>query len=110
LCLLTLYQFSQISCAYLKVLKFVEYKMEHEETAELAVSKNEDYSSMSLYLDNDGGIQLVGYDSGPGIQDFFGKDDYECWAIVPPAAVGRLAFALLKENFKGIINAVHESL
>lgn len=82
--------------------------MEHEEKAELAVTKNEDYSSVNLYLDNEGAIQLVGYDSGPGIQTFFGKDDYECWAIVPPAAVGRLAFALLKEKFTGKINAVHE--
>jgi len=82
--------------------------VEHQEIAELAVKQDQDYSSVQLYLDNDGAIQMFGYDSGPGVQAFFCKDDYECWVTVPPAAVGRLAFALLKEKFTGNLSAVHD--
>jgi hypothetical protein len=64
--------------------------------------------SVQLYLDNHGAIQMFGYDSGPGVQAFFCKDDYECWVTVPPTAVARLAFALLKEKFTGNLSAVHD--
>ena len=82
--------------------------MEYQEKAELAIKHDRDHSSVQLYLDNDGAIQMFSYDSGPGVQAFFGKDDHECWVTVPPAAVGRLAFALLKEKFTGKLSAVHD--
>ena len=63
---------------------------------------------MRLTLRADGSIEFFSHDIGPGVEEAFGRDEYECGATVPPSAVGRLAFALLRDKFAGRLNAVHE--
>ena len=75
---------------------------------QLAVKDGKEYSSVRLYLDPDGTIRMEGHDMGPNVEKFFDHDDYEYDTIVPSSAVGRLAFALLKDRFRENLNAVHE--
>jgi hypothetical protein len=76
-------------------------------TIEIARHKAERFSTGTyLTLENDGGIKLDAEDSGEAVTECWGKDDYECWVDVPPAAVGKLAFELMRDKYAGDWKAV----
>jgi hypothetical protein len=65
------------------------------------------HSSAYLTLKDDGEIRLSALDYGPFVEKWFGHDrDYEYWVKVPPAAVPKLAFELLREKFSDQKNPV----
>jgi hypothetical protein len=58
------------------------------------------HSSAYLALEDDGKIRMSAVDYGPFVEKWFGHDrDYKYWVDVPAAAVGKLAFELLREKF-----------
>ena len=64
-------------------------------------------SNTHLELMNDGAIKLGAIDYGPFVEECWGRDrDYEYWVDVPPTAVGKLAFELMKEKYAGDWEAV----
>ena len=83
--------------------------MENLETIELARRdvKGKDFSSVTLTLHNNGSIEFFSNDIGPGVEEAFGRDEFECATIVPQSAVGHLAFVLLKDKYAGNLDAVH---
>ena len=82
--------------------------MQHEEMVQLAVKNGEEYLSVRLYLESDGTIRIDGQDMGPNVKAFWDHDDYEYMVSVPSSAVGKLAFELLRDKFKGKLRAVEE--
>jgi hypothetical protein len=75
---------------------------------EIARQEGSEFRSVRLELQADGGIRLHAYDMGTAAVQMFGRDEYEFWVTVPPEAVGRLAFELLKERFQDRLQAVTE--
>jgi hypothetical protein len=75
---------------------------------EIARHKAERFSTDTyLTLMNDGGIKLDAEDTGPAVKEAWGRDgEYEYWVDVPPAAVGKLAFELMREKYAGDWEAV----
>jgi hypothetical protein len=80
--------------------------LENEISAMLSLQDSAEYRSVRLSLDSAGAIKMDAHDMGPTVQQVWGRDDYEFSVTVPPAAVARLAFELLKEKFTGNIGAV----
>jgi hypothetical protein len=73
---------------------------------EIARQEGTEFRSIYLRVEDDGGIKMDGQDIGPNVKRFWGDDDYEFWVRVPPAAVSKLAFELLREKFSGQMGAV----
>lgn len=61
--------------------------------------------TIDLIAEPDGGITLSGGDIGRAVEEHFGDSDWEFWTKIPPAAVQRLAFALLRERYTGRTDA-----
>ena len=76
------------------------------EEAELALQDGGEFRSVQLQLQADGGIRLHAFDKGAKATLTFGREDYEFWVTIPPQAVGRLAFVLMRERFNGNLQAV----
>ncbi len=77
-------------------------------TTEIYRQHGENFRSIMLTLEPNGTIMVDTQDMGPIVQQVFGDSDYEFWIRVPPEAVGRLAFALLKKLYAGRDRAVDE--
>jgi len=77
-------------------------------TTEIYRQDGENFRSIMLTLEPSGTIMVDTQDMGPLVQQVFGDSDYEFWIRVPPEAVGRLAFALLKKLYAGRDRAVDE--
>jgi len=75
---------------------------------ELASQQGSETRIVKLQLQADGGVRLHAYDKGATAKLTFGRDEYEFWVTVPPEAVSRLAFELLREKFAGRLQAVTE--
>jgi hypothetical protein len=75
---------------------------------ELATVEGPEARSVRLQLQADGGVRLHAYDRGSTARLTFGRDEYEFWVTVPPEAVSRLAFELLRDKFAGRLQAVTE--
>ena len=73
---------------------------------EIARQDGVEFRSVGLHLEDDGGIKMDAQDIGPTVTRTWGSDDYEFWVRVPPAAVSKLAFELLREKFSGQMGAV----
>jgi hypothetical protein len=80
----------------------------HEHDIELAVQDGEEFSSIRLSLSASGAIELSGQDIGPTVREFFNHDDYEYIVTIPPEAVAKLAFELLKDRYRGNLHAVEQ--
>jgi hypothetical protein len=80
--------------------------MEIEVTVELASQDGVEYRKVRLSFDNAGAIKIDAHDMGPSVEQVWDHEDYEFCVTVPPAAVARLAFELLKEKFAGNLHAV----
>ncbi len=80
--------------------------MENETTVQLALQDGTEYRSIRLSIESTGALKIDAHDMGPNVQQFWDHDDYEFSVTVPPAAVARLAFELLKEKFAGNLRAV----
>lgn len=63
---------------------------------------------ISLFLRDDGSIQMLTEDMGQAALNSFGKEDYDYWTIIPTSAVPLLAFELLRSHFTGRVNATDE--
>jgi hypothetical protein len=59
-----------------------------------------------LSLDDGGAVTMDAQDMGPSVSQIWGDDDYEFWVRVAPAALPKLAFALLREKYAGRLDAV----
>ena len=75
---------------------------------ELAAVQGPEARTVQLQLQADGGVRLHAYDRGATAKLTFGRDEYEFWVTVPPEAVARLAFELLRDKFVGRLQAVTE--
>ena len=75
---------------------------------ELASIEGPESRTVQLQLQADGGVRLHAYDRGATARLTFGRDEYEFWVTVPPEAVARLAFELLRDKFTGRTQAVTE--
>lgn len=69
--------------------------------AERGKGEKTEFRSLKLHLEADGTIQLAGVDAGPFVEKLQGDWDYEYWLTIPPSAVPKLAFALLKKIYSG---------
>ena len=77
------------------------------DSIQLFVQDGEEFIRLYLNL-RDEGLQLLGHDIGPKVEQFWGDDDYEFWVEIKPHAMGRLAFALLRDRYAGRKHAVSE--
>lgn len=75
---------------------------------EIYRQEGENFRSIMITLEPNGTIMMDTQDIGPAVQQVFGDSDYEFWVRIPPEAVGRLAFALLKKLYAGRERAVDE--
>jgi hypothetical protein len=73
---------------------------------EIARQEATEFRAVHLSLEDDGMIKMEAQDIGPTVTAAWGDDDYEFWVTVPPAALPRLAFELLREKFSGQLGAV----
>lgn len=73
---------------------------------ELARQEGAEFRSVCLTIEEDGAIKMDAQDMGPTVTRFWGEGDYEFWVRVPPAALPKLAFELLREKFSGQLGAV----
>jgi hypothetical protein len=60
------------------------------------------------YIQADGSLSLLRGDSGDGVKQFWGDEDYDFWVDVPSSEIGKLLLLLLKEKYNGNIEAVDE--
>ncbi len=63
---------------------------------------------VSLFLRDDGSIQLLTEDTGQTALNTWGKEDYDFSTIIPASAVPLLAFELLRSQFTGRQKATDE--
>ena len=70
----------------------------HDEWGE---GEKKEIRSLNLVLEADGTIQIAGIDAGPFVEEMQGDWDYEYWLTIPPSAIPKLAFALLKKIYTG---------
>jgi hypothetical protein len=77
-------------------------------TEEIFRQEGESFRSVCVTLEPDGTLMLDAQDMGPLVKEVWGDSDYEFWCRVPPAAVGKLAFVLLKKLYAGREQAVDE--
>ncbi len=77
-----------------------------EQSVELARQEGVVSRSVRLSISPAGGIVLDAQDMGPNVKRTWDDGDYEFWVTVPPSALAKLAFELLKDKFTGEINAV----
>jgi hypothetical protein len=82
--------------------------MENETTIQLAKQDETEYRSVRLNIDRDGTIRMDTHDMGPTVERVWDHEDYEFSVEVPPFAVGRLAFELLRDKFVGNLSSVSE--
>ena len=75
---------------------------------QLAAVEGAESRTVQLQLQADGALRLHAYDRGATARLTFGRDEYEFWVTVPPDAVARLAFELLRDKFTGRLQAVTE--
>ena len=75
---------------------------------QLAAVEGAESRTVQLQLQADGALRLHAYDHGATARLTFGRDEYEFWVTVPPDAVARLAFELLRDKFTGRLQAVTE--
>ena len=75
---------------------------------ELAAVDGAETRTVRLQLQADGALRLHAYDKGATARLTFDRDEYEFWVTIPPDAVARLAFELLREKFAGRLQAVTE--
>ena len=88
-------------------MKISEEQNSEANGIQLFVQDGKEFRSVRLYL-TDGGLQLLGHDMGPKVEQFWGDDDYEFWVEIKPHAMRRLAFALLRDRYAGRKDAVSE--
>ena len=82
--------------------------MENATTIQLAKQDETEYRSVWLNVGNDGTIRMDTHDMGPTVERVWDHEDYEFSVEVPAFAVGRLAFALLREKFVGNLFGVSD--
>ena len=75
---------------------------------EIFRQEGENFRSIMVNLEADGTLVLDAQDMGPLVQQVWGDSDYEFWCRVPPEAMGKLAFALMKKLYAGREQAVDE--
>ena len=75
---------------------------------ELAAADGAEARTVRLQLQADGAVRLHAYDKGATARLTFDRDEYEFWVTVPPEAVARLAFELMRDKYAGSLQAVTE--
>jgi hypothetical protein len=66
------------------------------------------FRSNHIIADNDGSLRISAHDMGKIVEETWGADEYEFWVHIPPAAIHKLAFALMREKYAGRSGAVDE--
>jgi hypothetical protein len=82
--------------------------LENATTVQLAKQDDSEYRSVRLSIGSDGAIRMDTHDMGLSVELVWDHEDYEFSVELPPSAVGRLAFELLREKFAGNLMAVSE--
>ena len=80
----------------------------HQDTMQLALRDEEEFTSVDMALTAEGGISLSGQDLGPIVRQTWGDSDYEYGVRIAPADVPKLAFALIAEHYRGDLGAVEK--
>jgi hypothetical protein len=75
---------------------------------ELANAEGAEARTVRLQLQADGAVRLHAFDKGAKASLTHSRAEYEFWVTVPPEAVARLAFELLREKYEGRLQAVTE--
>lgn len=78
----------------------------HQDTMQLALRDEEEFTSVDVALTAEGGIDLSAQDLGPTVRQTWGDDDYEYGIRIAPADTARLAYALIAEHYSGDLRAV----
>jgi hypothetical protein len=82
--------------------------MSEPQSEEIFRQEGENFRSVMVTLETDGTLQVDAQDMGPLVEQVWGDSDYEFWCRVPPGAVGRLAYALIRKHYAGREHAVDE--
>jgi hypothetical protein len=85
-----------------------ECALENAATIQLAKQDDTEYRAVRLNIGSDGTIRMDTHDMGPIVERVWDHEDYEFSVEVPPSAVGRLAFELLRDKFAGNLKGVSE--
>ena len=77
-----------------------------DQTIEIARQEGRNFRSVRLTVGADGAVKMDAQDIGGATEEFWGEDEYEFWVCVPPTALPKLIFELLREKFAGQLGAV----
>jgi hypothetical protein len=77
-------------------------------SAEIYRQEGDSFRSVRVSVNADGSVCLDAQDMGAQVEAVWGDSDYEFWVDVPATALGKLAFALLREKYAGRSKAVDE--
>jgi hypothetical protein len=75
---------------------------------ELFQQEGDPFRSVRLYVNSDGSIRMDAKDMGTLVKEIWGDDDYEFWVDLPPEALRKLVFCLLRDKYSGRNSAVDE--
>ena len=82
--------------------------MTETHSSEIFRQEGDSFRSVRLCVNADGSVRLDAQDMGKQVEEVWGDSDYEFWVDVPAEALGKLAFALLREKYAGRSRAVDE--
>ena len=82
--------------------------LENATSVQLAKKDGVEFRSVRLNIGGDGAIRMDTHDMGPNVERVWDHEDYEFFVEVPPLALGKLAFELLRDRFAGNLKAVSE--
>jgi hypothetical protein len=82
--------------------------MSEKLSEEIFRQEGDNFRSIMVTLEADGVLQVDAQDMGPLVKEVWGDSDYEFWCRIPPEAVGKLAYALIRKHYAGREQAVDE--
>jgi hypothetical protein len=82
--------------------------MSEQLSEEIFRQEGENFRSIMVTLEADGVLQVDAQDMGPLVKEVWGDSDYEFWCRIPPEAIGKLAYALIRKHYAGREQAVDE--
>jgi hypothetical protein len=82
--------------------------MSEKLSEEIFRQEGENFRSIMVTLEADGVLQVDAQDMGPLVKEVWGDSDYEFWCRIPPEAMGKLAYALIRKHYAGREQAVDE--
>jgi hypothetical protein len=82
--------------------------MSEELAVELFRDDSHNFRSIRLEVKKDGSVKIDAQDMGKLVEGTWGDSDYEFWVEVKRKEIPKLLFALLKEKYKNVEDAVDD--